>query len=120
MTDFADWIRTEIKHRGWPRSLHGVTTGRRKPGMRFFLGIARAFEMPLAEVVVIWEAGERESRLGLELSVENAPLMVCFYFPSRHSSAVKRCVTLLLRTAMLMARWLPARTHSLRARVMAV
>jgi len=46
-------------------SLSGIrrvlVTGNRKPGMRFFSGIARAFEMPLAEVVVIWEAGERES-----------------------------------------------------------
>jgi hypothetical protein len=39
---------------------------------------------------------------------------------SRHSSAVKRCATLLLRTAVLMARRLPASTHNLRARVIAV
>jgi hypothetical protein len=31
--------------------------------MKFFAGIATAFDVPLAEVVVIWEqAGERESR----------------------------------------------------------
>ena len=74
MTDFATWIRAETKRRGWSQATLAeragfsrssvtavLTTGRRKPGMRFFLGIARAFEMPLAEVVVIWEAGERES-----------------------------------------------------------
>ena len=46
--------------------------------------------------------------------------MQACYLPSLHSSAVKRWATLLLRTAMLMARVLPASTHSLRARVMAV
>lgn len=73
-TSFSEWIRAETKCRGWSQatlaeragfSRSGVTavltTGRRKPGMRFFTGIARAFEMPLAEVVVVWEAGQRES-----------------------------------------------------------
>jgi len=32
-----------------------LTSGRRKPGTRFFAGIATAFEMPLAEVIVIAE-----------------------------------------------------------------
>jgi hypothetical protein len=39
---------------------------------------------------------------------------------SLHSRAVKRWVTLLLCTAMLIALRLPVRTHSLRARVTAV
>jgi len=39
---------------------------------------------------------------------------------NRHSRAVKRWVTLLFRTAMPIARRLPASTHSFRARVMAV
>jgi hypothetical protein len=30
-------------------------------GMGFFSGIAAAFEMPLADVVVIWDAGKREA-----------------------------------------------------------
>jgi hypothetical protein len=29
--------------------------------MRFFVGIAAAFEMPVVDVIVIWEAGQRES-----------------------------------------------------------
>jgi hypothetical protein len=29
--------------------------------MRFFSGTAAAFEMPLVEVIVIWEAGQRET-----------------------------------------------------------
>ncbi len=75
MTDFSDWIRVEIKRRGWSQATLAeragfsrssvtavLTTGRRKPGMKFFFGIATAFEMPLADVVVIWEkAGQRES-----------------------------------------------------------
>ena len=67
---FSDWIRDEIKRRGWSQatlseraglsrsSISGMlTSGRRKPGMKFFAGIATAFEMSLAEVVVIWERG---------------------------------------------------------------
>ena len=45
---------------------------------------------------------------------------IFLHFAKRHSNAVKRWATLLLRTAMLMARGLPANTQSLRARVMAV
>ena len=37
------------------------------------------------------------------------------YLPNRHSSAVKRCATLLFFTAMPMARRLPTSTHNLRA-----
>ena len=71
-TDFATWIRDETKCRGWSQAMLAeraglsrssiskmLTTGRRKPGMRFFVGIAAAFEMPLVEVIVIWEAGQR-------------------------------------------------------------
>ena len=72
--DFATWIRDEIKRRGWSQATLAeraglsrsciskmLTSGRRKPGIRFFAGIAAAFEMPLVEVIVIWEAGQRES-----------------------------------------------------------
>lgn len=74
MTDFANWIRDETKRRGWSQatlaeraglSLSSVravlVTGRRKPGRKFLFGIATAFEMPLVDVIVIWEAGERVS-----------------------------------------------------------
>ncbi len=70
-TDFATWIRDEIQRRGWSQVTLAeraglsrsaiskmLTSGRRKPGMRFFAGIAAAFEMPLVDVIVIWEAGE--------------------------------------------------------------
>ena len=73
-TDFATWIRDEIQRRGWSQvtlaeqsglSRSGISkmlrSGHRKPSMRFFAGIAAAFEMPLVEVIVIWEAGQRES-----------------------------------------------------------
>ena len=82
--DFSEWIRTETKRRGWSQATLAerarlsrssitavLTTGRRKPGMKFFSGIAIAFEMPLAEVVIIWEqasqpeSGGRENRLSL-------------------------------------------------------
>ena len=71
-TDFPTWVRAEAKRRGWSQvtlaersglSRSGIrsvlTTGRRKPGMRFFVGIAAAFEMPVVDVIVIWEAGQR-------------------------------------------------------------
>jgi len=32
-----------------------LTSGRRKPGIRFFAGIATAFEMSLAQVIIIAE-----------------------------------------------------------------
>lgn len=79
-TDFAMWIRDELNRRGWSQATLAeqaglsrsyiskmLTTGRQKPGMRFFAGIATAFEMPLAEVILI-EARSRqvESREGVK------------------------------------------------------
>lgn len=68
MTSFSDWIRDETKRRGWSQASLAeraglsrssiskmLTSGCRKPGMRFFSGIATAFEMPLAEVILIAE-----------------------------------------------------------------
>jgi transcriptional regulator with XRE-family HTH domain len=65
-TDFATWIRDELNRRGWSQvtlaeraglshsSISKILiSGRRKPGMKFFAGIAMAFEMPLAEVILI-------------------------------------------------------------------
>lgn len=70
--NFSDWVLTESQRRGWSQatlaaraglSLSTVrrvlVTGSRKPGMRFFTGIARAFELKVAEVVVIWEQAEK-------------------------------------------------------------
>ena len=69
-TDFATWIRDEIQRRGWSQaslaeraglSHSGISkflrSGHRKPGMRFFAGIAAAFEMPLTDVILIEERG---------------------------------------------------------------
>lgn len=66
MTAFSDWIRDELKRRDWSQATLAersglsrsyiskmLTSGRQKPGMRFFAGIATAFEMPLAEVILI-------------------------------------------------------------------
>lgn len=74
MTDFPTWVLVETKNRGWSQATLALNaglslttvrrvliTGSRKPGMKFFSGIANAFELPLAEVVVIWEARQRES-----------------------------------------------------------
>ena len=71
-TDFPTWVREEAKRRSWSQATLAeraglalssvkavLSSGRRKPGMRFFVGIAAAFEMPLVEVIVIWEAGQR-------------------------------------------------------------
>ena len=73
-TDFATWIRDEIKRRGWSQAMLAeraglsrssiskmLTSDQRKPGMRFFAGIAIAFEMPVVDVIVIWEAEQRGS-----------------------------------------------------------
>jgi transcriptional regulator with XRE-family HTH domain len=70
MAGFSEWIRTEIKQRGWSQATLAeqaglsrssiskmLTSGRRKPGMKFFAGISTAFAMPLTDVVVIWEKG---------------------------------------------------------------
>ena len=70
-TDFATWIRDEIKRRGWSQAMLAERAGlsrssiskmlrsdQRKPGMRFFAGIATAFEMPLSDVILI----EKRSR----------------------------------------------------------
>ncbi len=69
-TVFAVWIRDEIKRRAWSQTSLAeraglsrssiskmLTSGRRKPGMRFFAGIAIAFEMSVAEVILIEERG---------------------------------------------------------------
>ena len=74
MTDFPTWVLTETSRRGWSQATLAeraglalssvkavLSSGRRKPGMRFFAGIAAAFEMPLVDVIVIWDAGLRES-----------------------------------------------------------
>ena len=80
MTDFSDWIRDEIKRRDWSQATLAeraglsrsyiskmLTTGRQKPGMRFFAGLATAFEMPLAEVILIEARGRQvESREGVK------------------------------------------------------
>lgn len=71
MTVFSKWIRDELNRRGWSQAglaeraglsrssiSKMLTSDRRKPGMRFFVGIAAAFEMPLAEVILI----EKRSR----------------------------------------------------------
>jgi transcriptional regulator with XRE-family HTH domain len=76
-TDFATWIRTELNRRGWSQTSLAeraglsrssvskmLITGRNKPGMRFFVGIATAFELSVIEVIVIWEAGQEERESG--------------------------------------------------------
>ena len=76
MTSFSDWIRDETMLRGWSqaslaeraglsRSMISkmLTSDCRKPGMKFFVGIANAFEMPLADVILISERGrQRENQ----------------------------------------------------------
>jgi lambda repressor-like predicted transcriptional regulator len=72
-TDFPTWVLAETKLRGWSQATLAqraglsrstvravLVTGSRKPARKFLLGIATAFEMPLVDVIVIWEAGERD------------------------------------------------------------
>jgi hypothetical protein len=57
---------------------------------------------------------------GGQPSAKTQIMLVRYAIPRRHSRAVKRLATLLFLTAMPIARRLPASTHKLRARVMAV
>jgi len=72
MMDFAEWIRGEINRRGWTQATLAersglsrstiskmLTSGRRKPGMKFFACISNAFEIPLADVILIEEQGRQ-------------------------------------------------------------
>lgn len=64
---FTDWIRNELTQRGWSQAtlaqhaglslstIRRVLVMGRQPGMRFFVGIATAFEISVVEVIVIWE-----------------------------------------------------------------
>ena len=74
MTDFPDWVREQIETRGWSvpetarRSKRGgykgisssmiyqVINHQARPGMRFFRGMARAFDMSQDEIMRL--AGE--------------------------------------------------------------
>jgi transcriptional regulator with XRE-family HTH domain len=62
---FSEWIVSELERRGWSRSeaarrggisasiLDKVINESSKPGLRFFEGIARAFEMELDDILYI-------------------------------------------------------------------
>jgi len=72
MQTFSVWLTEEIDKRGWseaefarrgkitPQSVNQVINDINKPGMKMFQAAARAFEMPLAEVMRI--AGEMPPR----------------------------------------------------------
>lgn len=61
--DFATWLDAELQQRGWSRSeaarrgkisasmLDKVITGYARPGLTFYQGVAKAFAMPLEEVM---------------------------------------------------------------------
>ena len=63
MIPFADWLLAELEYRGWSRSetarrggisaslIDQVTNGIGNPGIGFCRGIARAFDMPLEDVL---------------------------------------------------------------------
>ncbi len=60
---FRDWLAAELKTRGWSQSeaarrgeisaslVQQVMSGTTKPGKRFYRGIARAFGLPVEEVM---------------------------------------------------------------------
>lgn len=62
--EFSEWIVDELEKRGWSRSeaarrgeispsmFDKVINGNAKPGIRFIEGLARAFNMPTAEVMM--------------------------------------------------------------------
>ena len=63
MSKFTQWLNTELNQRGWSRSeaarrggisasmFDKVINGRANPGLEFCKGVARAFEMPLEDVL---------------------------------------------------------------------
>ena len=69
MDNFAEWLQSELDHRGWSQSelarrgnisqsaISSTLTGRSRPGEKVCLAIARAFNMAPAEVL---------SRAGIE------------------------------------------------------
>lgn len=62
--EFSEWIVGELERRGWSRSeaarrgdispsmFDKVINGHAKPGMKFIEGIARAFQIPVVEVML--------------------------------------------------------------------
>ena len=78
MSDFREWVLTETRRRDWSqaelaeRAGVSLTTvrrvlvaqgrGQRQPGFKFFSGIAVAFDLPLAEVVTIWQGIKKAPR----------------------------------------------------------
>jgi transcriptional regulator with XRE-family HTH domain len=75
MSDFREWVLSESEQRGLSRvqlaeraglSLTTVrrvlVNGQRQPGMKFFGGIARALDLPLTEVVAIWQGIKKAPR----------------------------------------------------------
>lgn len=68
VTNFSEWIIGELNSRGWSRSeaarrgkispsmMDKVITGSSEPGLVFYRGIAKAFEMTLIQVLE--KAGE--------------------------------------------------------------
>ena len=63
MQTFSEWIIEEMRRRGWteaefsrrgkitPQSVNQMLNGRTKPAIRFYKATARAFELPLEEVL---------------------------------------------------------------------
>lgn len=61
--DFRDWLVFELKDRGWSQSeaarrgeisaslVQQVMSGTSRPGKRFYQGVARAFGIPVEEVM---------------------------------------------------------------------
>jgi len=62
--DFSEWLVGELEKRGWSRTeaakrgsispsmYDKVINGHSKPGMKFIEGVAKAFKMPAAEVMM--------------------------------------------------------------------
>jgi hypothetical protein len=104
-------IATDLLHVDWYQE-----------NLRLTLSIAD-YPSPIhrAETIVIVDPGSQVPALLSSDEIRTRPAATAYSFAlKRHSRAVKRCVTLLLWMAILMALRLPVRTHSLRARVTAV
>jgi len=63
MADFAEWLSSEIRRRGWseaefarrgkitPQAVNQVINGINQPGAKLYAAAARAFEIPKEEVL---------------------------------------------------------------------
>lgn len=99
MADFADWLSAEIRRRGWteaefarqgkitPQAVNQVVNGINQPGTKLCRAVARAFDMPLEEVMR--KAGLLAERVGLPDSAKTWGARLLALSPETREQAVR-------------------------------